>query len=103
MPNPRKYDNAAARQRAYRERRKLARPKPRQELPRAKPIAVMPNTARWKQLRERAETDLQTLFQEMEEYRDQRSETWLDGERGQTFQQRLDRVEEAIQAVSDID
>jgi hypothetical protein len=103
MPAPRRHEDAAARQRAYRQRRKLAKPAPRGDLPRPTCLPAMPSAARWKELRERAQADLQTLLDEMEAYRDQRSEIWQDGEKGQAFQQVLDQVEAALEAVQDIE
>jgi hypothetical protein len=105
MPTPKRHDSAAARQRDYRRRRKLARlssPSP-ESLPGTASIAAMPSTARWKALRHQAEAALQTLFEEMEIYQEQRSESWQEGDKGQAFQEALDKLEEAIDAVKSID
>jgi hypothetical protein len=105
MPTPRRHESAAARQRAYRRRRKLARTGSLEleSLPQASSIAAMPSTARWKELRRQAGAALQTLLQEMETYQDQRSESWQEGDKGQAFQEVLDKLEEAIDAVRNID
>ena len=105
MPTPRKHEGAAARQRAYRERRKLSRlsaPTPK-ALPPASSLPAIPSAARWKALRERAQADLTLLLADMEAYQYQRSEAWQEGDKGQAFQEALDRVEEAIATVQDID
>jgi hypothetical protein len=54
-------------------------------------------------LRERAQADLTLLLADMEAYQYQRSEAWQEGDKGQAFQEALDRVEEAIATVQDID
>jgi hypothetical protein len=100
MPTPRRHKDPAARQRAYRERCKLAPKAPGQGLSRN---PTMPAASRWKQLRKQAETDLQTLIREMEEHRDKRSDAWLEGKRGQAFQERLDLIQEAADILRDID
>jgi uncharacterized protein YukE len=63
----------------------------------------MPSTARWKELRRVAEAAMQTLFDEMESYRDDRSEAWQEGDTGEAFQEVLDKVEEVLDAIKDID
>jgi hypothetical protein len=105
MPTPKRHENAAARQQAYRERRKLGRLSSlsSRNLPLASAIAAIPSTARWKELRRQAEAALKTLLDEMENYQDQRSENWQEGDKGQAFQEVIDRAEEALDAVRNID
>lgn len=105
MPTPKRHENAAERQRAYRKRRKLARLKSLSptNLPRPSPLAAMPSTARWKDLKRQAEAALETLLDEMEDYEDQRSETWQEGDKGEAFRQAIERIEEALDAVRTID
>ena len=105
MPTPRRHENAAARQRAYRKRRKLAQtselnPK---DLPKQSRLPAMPSTARWRALRQQAEAALKTLQDEMESYQNQRSEVWQEGANGEAFRQALERVDEAIDAVQNIE
>ncbi len=104
MPTPKQHPDNAARQRAYRERRKracLSSIKPR-EPPKPAPIPTMPSAARWKALRRIAEEALSTPVDEMEQYRDERSETWQESPKAEAFQEILDKVEDALQAVQDI-
>lgn len=105
MPTPKQHRNNAARQRAYRERRKRATtsmnglgPPPKES-----PIPTMPSVARWTAIRRIAEQSLETLANEMQGYRDDRSESWQEGSKGEAFQETLDQVEEALQAVRDIE
>jgi hypothetical protein len=60
-----------------------------------KPPAI-PNTPgekRWKAMQDHAVSLLQTVVEEMQVYSDDRSEAWLEGERGQAFMERLDTLE----------
>lgn len=105
MPTPKRHENAAERQHAYRQRRKLVRlnslsPK---NLPRPSSLTSMPSTARWKDLKRQAEAALEMLLYEMEEYEDQRSETWQEGDKGEAFRQAIERIEEALDAVRSIE
>jgi hypothetical protein len=50
----------------------------------------MPSTARWTALIDMTRSLLGTVQQEMEDYRDGRSETWLEGQRCEAFQTTLD-------------
>jgi hypothetical protein len=63
----------------------------------------MPSTARWKDLKRQAEAALETLLDEMEDYENQRSETWQEGDKGEAFRQAIERIEEALDAVRTID
>lgn|SRR5487761_2009391 len=101
MATPKQHSDNAARQRAYRARRRSS-PKP-MEPPRPAPIPTMPSIQRWKALRRVAEDALSIMVGEMEQYRDLRSETWQESEKADAFQEILDKVEEALEAVRDID
>ena len=105
MPRPQKHQDPAARQRAYRQRTKLARTKAPtlNGLPAPTSLSSMPSTKRWNELRRVAEAAMQTLFDEMESYRDERSEAWQEGDKAEAFQEILDKVEEALDAIKDID
>jgi hypothetical protein len=96
MPKPKRYSDAAAKQRAYRERRKLAR------LKGLVPASNPPNWPQLKALARQAEAVLNTLLNKMESYQDLRSEAWQDGARGQAFEEALAGVQEALEAVQDI-
>ena len=101
MPHPRHYPDAAAKQRAYRERQALAR---RAELaakglPPLPPLPTLPSRARWQALLAQAQLALETARDEMQAYYDARSETWLQGERATTMQEQLDALEQVLDAL----
>jgi hypothetical protein len=66
------------------------------------PIPVKPGPARWKALRNNALFMLEALAKEMRDYAEQRSEAWQESDRAQEFDERIDLVEAACQAVLDI-
>lgn len=98
MPQPRKYDNAAQRQRAYLARREQARKEQLQAkgLPALPAIAAIPGERRWQALLESARITLQTLHQELQSYQEQRSEAWQESDRGQAMAQRIESLEALI-------
>ncbi len=104
MPQPRKYENAAERQRAYLARREQARCQQLQEkgLPALPAIATMPAERRWQGLLESARITLQTLHQEMQFYQEQRSEAWQESDRGQAMAERMELLEALIVDVEDL-
>ena len=104
MPTPRRYANQAARQAAYRGRRAAARNKElaAKGLPALPAIATMPGHVRWQAQLRQAGLLLQTVQAEMQEYYDQRSESWQESERGETFLERLQAVQEVHGAAEDL-
>lgn len=104
MPTPRKHADRAARQKAYRDRQRdaLVAQLAAKGLPAAVPIPTMPSMARWMALHDQARAAMETMHEEMQAYHDDRSETWQVGERGEAFQEVLDRVEEVRVAVDDL-
>ena len=105
MPTPRKYANHAQRQRAYLPRQKAAQLAAiaAKNRPAGAAIATMPSTARWRALVAQTQTILEALQTEMEDYRDDRSEEWQEGEKGDAFQQAIEQVAEALESVQAID
>ena len=105
MPTPRKHANHAQRQRAYVRRREEARlaALAAKNTPGGAAIPTMPSTARWRALAELARTILQTMALEMEEYRDDRSEEWRDGEKGEAFEELIGQVAEALESAGNIE
>ncbi len=89
----------AQKQQAYRDRLKQ---RALGNLPAAPIIANIPPERRWKALQDQARTALQTILDEMEAYRDERSETWHDSERGEAFQERLDTLTDIIESLDDL-
>ncbi len=104
MPTPRQHTSKADRQKAYRERQAAARlaELSAKGLPRAAPISTMPSTARWKATQRLASELLQTTFDEMTDYQQERSEVWLESRQAEAFQETMDRLEEAIEALGNI-
>lgn len=103
MPRVRKHATDADRQAAYRQRRSSQRsamviaglpalPKP----------TALPGTARWRQGIAEAQRLLEVVQQEMQEYYDQRSETWQEGEKGDAFQERLDAIADVAAQIGDL-
>jgi TRAP-type C4-dicarboxylate transport system substrate-binding protein len=105
MPTPKKHASHADRQRAYVQRQKTARlaELAAKNMPAAAPIPTMPSMARWKALRDQAQAILQTLQDEMETYRDDRSEAWQEGEKGEAFQEIIDSVAAALESAEGIE
>ena len=52
-----------------------------------------PGEKRWKSTLEYAVSLLQITVEEMQNYSEERSEAWLEGDRGQAFMERLDTLE----------
>jgi len=105
MPTPRKHLSGALRQRAYRARCETARIAAirAKNMPATAAIPTMPSSARWKALIEQARASLSAVQQEMEEYQDERSETWQESGAADAFQERMGQVEAALEAVEAID
>jgi DsbC/DsbD-like thiol-disulfide interchange protein len=105
MPALRKHASPAKRQLAYRQRREAGRIAELRAkgVPPAAAIPTMPSAARWNALIEMAQGMLGAAIQEMEDYRDERSEAWLAGEKGEAFQATLDLVNEALASVEAIE
>jgi hypothetical protein len=102
MPLPKVFANNAERQRAYRMRQKH-KPKPDPVALKTASINSIPSTARWKSLREQALSALQSLQNEMQAYLDDRSEVWQESERGMTFQDKIESVEDVTAALQDVE
>jgi hypothetical protein len=105
VPTPRKYASRAVRQRAYRARCEEARIQAlkAKNMPPAGPIPAMPSQTRWKALIREAAAILRTVQEEMESYRDERSEAWQESERAEAFQERIDRLEEACEGIEAVE
>jgi hypothetical protein len=104
MPTPRQYANPAQRQAAYRERRAEAR---RKELetkgaPALPAISTMPGHVRWAAMIRQAAQLLQTAEEEMYAYHTQRSDSWRESERGETFLERLEALQEARTGIEEL-
>ena len=104
MPQPKTHDSHGQRQAAYRRRCQQARNRQLQEkgLPELPAISTIPGTARWKQAIANAGHLLSLVEQEMQTYYDDRSDSWLESERGDQFQERIEAVSQARQSAEDI-
>jgi putative heme degradation protein len=98
MPTPRRYENAAARQAAYRARQAAAQA----QVASGPLVAPRPGPRRWTALLGHAAQLLATVQEEMETYAAERSESWQESARGEEFAERLEAVEEACRAVAEL-
>ena len=96
MPAPRKYANSAARQAAYRARRRA-----RVESP---PAASVTGSVyrRWESMRKQAARVLEEVACEMETYHSQRSDAWRDSDLGEVFIEIMESVADTAQALREI-
>ncbi len=104
MPTPRQYATQAERQAAYRRRHAQSQEQEWADrgIPPLPAVATLPGHRRWQALRQQAQLLLQTVEEEMEEYYDQRSESWQGSERGEAFLERLQALQEAHRALEEI-
>ena len=63
----------------------------------------MPGQARWTALLAQAQWALLQVSSQMQEYYDERSEAWQESERGEDFAQRLEAVQEVLEAMAELD
>jgi len=99
MPTPKKYASAAQRQSAYRQRLAVGS----QTQAKANAVPSMPGYRRWKVMRSQCLSILDALIEEMETYRDQRSEHWRDSERGEAFDEVAESITEVAEALRNLD
>jgi len=104
MPQPKLHASAAARQDSYRKRRENARliELAAKGLPPLPVISSLPGWPRWKASVEAARQLLNQTLAEMEEYFEDRSESWQEGERGDEHQERIASVEAVVDAMSEL-
>jgi hypothetical protein len=95
MPTQRKYESAAARQAAYRARRKTRGD--------SVTTAVVAGLVyrRWEAMRRQAASILEEVSAEMELYSDQRSEAWHDSDRGEAFAEMMESVAEIVETLKE--
>jgi len=94
MPSHKRHASSAARQKAYRLRQKSVQT--------VAPIPAKPGPARWRALRKNALFLLEALAAEMREYAEHRSQACQESQRVQDFEECVDLVETACQAIEDI-
>jgi hypothetical protein len=100
MPTPKQYENRAARQRAYRQRLAAAL---RAERAAAPKIPARFGKRRWAALIDAGHAMLETARDEMQDYYDERSETWQEGERAEEMQTTIDALESLIAEIEGLE
>ena len=104
MPQPRRHVSAAARQAAYRSRCEQARQVElaAKGLPSLPVISSMPGWARWNASFQAAHELLADTLGEMQDYYEDRSESWQESDRGDEHQEKIAAVEAVVDALSDL-
>ena len=104
MPQPKLHASAAARQAAYRSRGERARrlALDAKGLPTLPVIATLPGWARWNASFTAAKELIGCSLSEMQDYFDDRSESWQESERGEDHQERIASVEVVLDALGDL-
>jgi hypothetical protein len=104
MPQPRRHVSAAARQAAYRERCEQARQiaLTQKGLPSLPAISSLPGWARWNASFKAAQELIACNLGEMQDYFDDRSESWQESERGEEHQERIACVEAVLDALGEL-
>lgn len=105
MPRPRKYESRAQQQAAYRSRVQNAHNALVQSkgLPSLPAISGMPGYPRWKRIRGQAMNLLVLEADEMETYYEERSEAWQESERGEEFLVRIERLQDMISQLEELE
>jgi hypothetical protein len=101
MPRMRRYATNAERQAAYRSRLRDTTNSPL-DLPALASLSTVPSTGRWKMAIDLAERLLLTVAEEMQDYSDNRSERWHEGDIAQRFHENLDQVNEIRDLLDDL-
>ena len=104
MPPPRRYADAAEKQRAYRRRLATARQAEQEAkgLPPAPALPTLPSARRWHALLEQARLALQTAHDEMQAYRDARSDAWQDTERAEALAEQIEALERTLDELATV-
>ena len=105
MPQPRKYESRSQQQAAYRKRQALSQREllSQKGLPPLPAIPSMPGNARWSAMIAQAQTLLSAAAEEMQTYHDARSEPWQESCKAEELLAKLDRLQESVAQLEDID
>jgi hypothetical protein len=105
MPQPRKYETRAQQQAAYRKRRILSEREllAQKGLPPMPAIPTMPGNARWSAMIVQAHSLLTQAADEIQDYHDDRSEAWQEGTKAEELLGKLEKLQEAIDQLQDIE
>lgn len=98
MPQPRKYENRAAQQAAYRKRQTISQQQmlSQKGLPSLPALPTIPGQARWRAMMVQAQALLSQAAEEMQSYHDDRSELWQDSAKAEEMLARIEHLQEAI-------
>jgi hypothetical protein len=101
----RHYASSAERQAAYRRRRQeaVASERTQRGLPLLPIIPTIPGTVRWRAAIQSALSILSAVVDEMENYYDDRTERWKEGERGETLQDNLQALRDVIDGLEQLE
>jgi hypothetical protein len=90
MPPARQYADVAAKQRAYRQRQKVAG----QKIPDTVPTAPVALWKHWRARLQAIKDELDLTAEAMHSYAQERSERWTDSDAGAAFEQDINTLEE---------
>ena len=104
MPQPKIHASEAARQAAFRVRREQSRQSAltAKGLPALPAIPSMPGWPRWNASFAHAHELIAESLSQMQDYFEDRSESWQDSDRGEEHQEKIASVEAVLEALSDL-
>jgi hypothetical protein len=104
MPQPRKHASPAERQAAFRARREQARQVElaAKGLPSLPAISSIPGWSRWNASFRAAQELIACNLSEMQDYFDDRSDTWQESERGEDHRERIASAEAVLEALGEL-
>jgi len=105
MPQPRKYHTRAEQQAAYRKRMALSQREllAKKGLPPLPAIPTLPGNTRWSAMIQQAQTLLCAVVDEMHNYHDDRSEAWQDSAKAEDLLAKLERLQETITQLQEVE
>ena len=105
MPQPRKYETRSEQQAAYRKRQALSQQEllSHKGLPPLPAIPTMPGNARWSAMIAQAQALLSAAAEEMQTYHDARSAPWQERTRAEELLAKLERLQEGVAQLQDIE
>ena len=105
MPRPRQYETRADQQAAYRKRRSCSEQEllAHKGLPPLPAIPTMPGNARWSATIRQAHLLLSQASEEMQTYHNERSEQWQESSKAEELIAKLERLEESLAQLPDMD
>jgi len=103
MPQAKEHRSNAERQAAYRRRQSAALTalQSAKGLPPLPTIVTIPGWHRWRQVLAQTEQAVRDVYEEMEAYRDDRSDQWLESDKAGAFEERLEAVEALTEQIAE--